>query len=211
MNQEFEQMRHGYLIYCSEGLQVDGPPVLDRADCEVRLDGRRTRADIAGEDKDGNVLWVIEIKRSGLSQAAIDYAQDKGIPLFVADLSHWPRPTADDPRAALRCGGARVFALNLICGFLPSVVKSYNTVCERNAFGMGPDDHNWSKSYAYVHRGPGICTHRGCPDCEEVLLHECGEMLCPDSAYILKHGIAQHQMYADPVHRANSHVSHNVS
>ena len=210
LNQEFEQLRRGYhsydLIYCSVGLRVDGPPALDRAECEVWLDGRKTRADIAGKDKNGNVLWVIEIKRSGLSRAAIEYAQDKGIPLFVVDLSRWPRPIADNPWAELRCMDSRVLAQNLFRGFLPSVTESYNTVCERKAFGMGPDDHNWSKSYVYIHRGPGSCAHRGCPDCEEVLLHECGEMLCPDSAYIFEHGITEHQMYTDPVHRANSHI-----
>ena len=70
MNQEFELMRHGYhhydLLRDSRGFRFDDRAGLDRAECEVWLDGRRTRADIAGKDGDGNVLWVIEIRRSGL-------------------------------------------------------------------------------------------------------------------------------------------------
>ena len=103
MNQEFEQLQHGYhsydLLHDSRGLRFDDSPALDRAECEVWLDGRRTRGDIAGKDKDGNVLWVIEIMRSGLSRLAIDRAQEKGIPMFVVDLTQLPHPTEDDPWA----------------------------------------------------------------------------------------------------------------
>ncbi len=99
MNQEFELMRQGYhyydLLRDSRGFRFDDRAGLDRAECEVWLDGRRTRADIAGKDEDGNVLWVIEIRRSGLSKAAVDHAQDKGIPLFVVDLT---RPRRSGPR-----------------------------------------------------------------------------------------------------------------
>ena len=149
MNQEFEQMRHGYhqydLLHDSQGLQFNDSAALDRAECEVWLDGRRTRADIAGQDKDGNVLWVIEIKRSELSQAAIDHAQKRGIPLFVVDLTQLPKSTEDDPWTEIKCRDYFVLAKNLVRGFYPSVTESYNTKCERRAFGMGPDDHNWSK------------------------------------------------------------------
>ena len=209
-NQEFEQMRHGYhhydLLHCFHGRRFDDPPALDRAECEVWLDGRRTRADIAGKDKDGNVLWAIELQRSGLSQAAIDHAQEKGIPLFIVDLTHLPQATIDDTWAEIKCRDYSVLGENLANGFYPSVTESYNTECERKAIGMGPGDHVWQKQVSLVHRGPGDCANEGCPDCEEVLLHECGEMLCPDTAYIFEQGIDYVQMYTDPVHRMNSHI-----
>ena len=210
INLEFEQMRHGYdqydLLHDSNGTHFDDPAALDRAECEVWLDGRRTRADIAGKDKDGSVLWVIEIRRSGLSKAAVDHAHDKGIPLFVIDLTHLPQPTEDDPWAEIKCRDYFVLEENLVRGFYPSVTESYSTECERRAFGMGPDDRNWSKLCVYVHRGPGNCDNEGCSDCEEVVLHECGEVLCPDTAYTFKHGLNHFQMYTDPLHRANSHI-----
>ncbi len=210
LNQEFEQMRHGYhrydLLHSFDGRRLDDTPALDRAECEVWLDGRRTRADIAGLDKDGNVLWVIAIQRSGLSQAAIDHALGKRIPLFVVDLTHLPQPTADDPMAEVKCYDYFVLGENLVRGFYPSVEKSFNTECERKAFGMGPDDHNWSKWCTYVHKGPGNCANNGCPECEEVVIHECGESLCPDTAYMFEHRIDHFQMYSDPVHKVNSHI-----
>ena len=209
-NQEFEPMQHGYhnynLLHRFDGRRFEDPPALNRAECEVWLDGRRTRADIAGKDKDGNVLWVIEIRRSGLSQAAIEHAQEKGIPLFVVDLTHLPQPTVDDPMAEINCRDYFILAENLARGFYPSVTESYNTECGRKALGMGPNDRNWSKLFALVHCGPGDCANEGCPDCEEVLLHECGETLCPDTAYMFKHGIDRVQMYEDLVHRMNSHI-----
>ena len=58
----------------------------------------------------------------------------------------------------------------------------------------------------YVHSGPGSCDNEGCSDCEELVLHECGEMSCPDTAYMFKHGLNPLQMYSDPLHQANSHI-----
>ena len=208
VNQEFEQLRHGYhhydLLHDFNGLQ--SATALDRAECEVWLDGRRTRADIAGKDKDGNALWVIEIRRSGLSQAAIDHAKENGIPLFVVDLTKLPQPTEDDPRAETKCWDYFILAQNLVRGFYPSVTESYGTQCERKAFGMGTEDQTWSKLCVYVHRGSGDCDNEGCPDCEEAVLHECGELVCPDTAYMFKHGIDHMQMYTDPDHLVNSHI-----
>ena len=209
LNQQFEEMRHGYhdfdLLRIPDN-PFDDSPALDRAECEVWLDGRRTRADIAGLEKDGNVLWVIEIERSGLRQAAIDHALENGIPLFVVDLTHLPQRTDDEPLAEVKCFDYIVLEENLSRGFYPSVTKSYNTECERKAFGMGPNDHQWSKENIYVHQGPGGCNNEGCPDCEEVVLHECGAVVCPDTAYMFAHGITPIEMYADPVHRLNSHI-----
>ena len=209
-NREFEQMRYGYHQYDplheSDRYPYDDTATLVRAECEVWLDGRRTRTDIAGKDKDGNVLWIIEFRLSGISRAAIDHAGEKGIPLFVVGLTHLPQPTEDDPRAEINCPDYFILGENLIRGFYPSVTESYNTGCERKAFGMGVDDRNWSKLFVSVHRDTGDCDDEGCPDCEEKLLHECGELVCPDTVYVFKHSISHLQMYADPVHQVNSHT-----
>ena len=155
LNREFEALQHGYHQY-------DLLHSLDHAACEVRLGGGRTRADIAGLDKHGRVLWIIEIKRSGLSQAAIDYAKGSGTPLFVIDLSHLPQPTLDDPMLEIKNISLHILASNMSRGFYPYVTKSYNTECERKAFGMGPSDQNWARHCAPVHRGPAECTGDGC-------------------------------------------------
>ena len=199
MNQQFEQMRHGYHDF-------DLLQTLDRAKCEVWFDSGRTRADVAGLDKAGNALWVIEIERSSFSQAAIDHALGSGIPLFVVDLTHLSKPTVDDPMAETKCWEYIVLWDNLVRGFYPSVTKSFNTECERKVFGMGPDDHTWSKLWTYVHSGAGNCDNPGCLGCEVVVLHECGEYVCPDTLYMFEHGIDRFHMYSDPVHRANSHA-----
>ncbi len=212
LNQEFEQLQHGYheydLLRGSLDLRFEDAPSLERADCEVWLAGRKTRADIAGKDRNGNVLWVIEIRRSGVSQAAIDHAKETGIPLFVVDLTRLPKATEGDPWAEIKCMDYFILGENLIRGFYPSAGESYNTECERKSFGMGPDDHTWSKSSTYVHRGTGACDNSGCPDCVEKVLHECGELGCPDTAYMFRHGIGPVEMYTDPVHRVNSHIPH---
>ena len=211
LNRQFEEMQHGYhdydLLHGTEDHPFDSTPALGRAECEVWLNGRRTRADIAGLTKDGKVLWIIEIDRSGVSQAAIDHASEKGIPLFVVDLTHLPQPTVDNPMAEIKSWEFFMLHANLVRGFYPSVTKSFNTECERKAFGMGPTDQNWSKQYVYIHRGSGDCNSDGCPDCVEVLLHECGEFVCPDTVYMFNHGIDHFQMYTDPVHKTNSHIT----
>ena len=200
LNQRFEEMRHGYHSYDLLA------PLLDRAETEVWFDGKRTRADIAGLDKDGDVLWVIEIERSGLSQAAIKHAQQKCIPLFVVDLTRLPQSTVDEPLAEIECPDYFVLEENLARGFYPSVTKSFNTECERKVFGMGPTDHRWSKVGAYIHEGMSDCNNDGCPNCKVVVLHECGEMMCPDTAYMFANDIDHLRMYTDPVHRVNSHI-----
>ena len=209
LNHKFVQMQHGYhhydLLRCSTRPTWTAP-VLDHAECEVWLDHGRTRADIAGFDKDGNVLWAIEIKRSTLSQVAIDHARTKGIPLFVIDLTHLPKVSADDPTAETESMGYHILGENLVRGSYPCANESVNTECARKAIGMGPDDRSWSKWCHYVHRGPGNGDHDWCPDCEEVVLHQCGESPCPDEEYRFKHGIDALTMYGDPIHRAHSHI-----
>lgn len=208
-HREFEQMQHGYhhydLIHCSKRTTWTAP-ILHHAESEIRLDGGRTRADIAGFDAGGNVLWVIEIQHSGLSDAAINHATEKGVPLFVVDLSHLPQPSADDPMAGTNCIDYYILGDNLARGFYPCANKSFNTQCERKATGMGPDDHNWLRWIIYVHKGPVDCGSVGCPECEEVVLHECGELDCPDNTYMFEKDIDPVTMYTDPSHRANSHT-----
>lgn len=198
VNRQFEEMQHGYHSY-------DLLQNLHCAKSEVSLAGGRTRADIAGLDKQGNVLWIIEIQRTTLSKAATDHAQEQRIPLFVIDLTHLPQATADSPMAETECPDYFILEDNLARGFYPSVSKSFNTECERKAFGMGPADRLWRKVVTLVHRGLGECSNEGCSDCEEVVLHECGEMLCPDISYIFAHGLDYREMYTDPAHRLHSH------
>ena len=206
----FEQIRHGHhqydLLRESNRYTYDDNATLARAEYEVWLNGRRTRADIAGKDQGENVLWIIEIKRSGISGAAIGHPGGKGIPLFVVDLTHPPCPTEDELWAEIHCPDYFILAENLIRGFYPSVTESYSTECERKAFGMGVHDRNLSNLFVSVHRGPGDCDDEGCPDCEEKLLHECCELVCPGTVYIFKYGISHLQMYAGPVHQVNSHT-----
>ena len=38
------------------------------------------------------------------------------------------------------------------------------------------------------------------------MLHECGEMICPDTAYMFKHGLNPLQMYSTILYQANSHI-----
>ena len=62
--------------------------------------------------------------------------------MFVIDLSHLPQPTLDDPMVEVESSSFRILASNMSRGFYPLVTESYNTKCERKAFGMGPSDQN---------------------------------------------------------------------
>ena len=197
-NRRFEQMEHGYHDFNLLNR-------LARAECEVSIGKGRTRADIAGLDSDGNLLWVIEIKRSGLSRKAIDYASENEHPLFVVDLSKLPRPSEDDLEAEVDSDAFAVHEDNLRNGYLPSVTESYNTECERKAFGMGPTDQSWSKECVYLCKGEEECGGVGCAACEEVVLHQCGEVMCPDMAYMVQHDITPVQMYTEATHQVYSH------
>ena len=179
------------------------------------LGGRATRADIVGLDREGSPLWVIEVKRTSISDRAIEHAKAHGYPLFVIEVTHLPMADGTAEAPVLLTGSFPFYLVleNAQRGFLPRAVETYNTECYRQAFGMGPIDHQWSKEYAYLHRGPGVCDNHGCPDCEKVLLHECGghdAMGCPDKRYMFQHRISTIQMYTDPVHMAHSHVSQSA-
>ena len=202
MNREFESLAHGYHQY-------DLLHRLHKADNEVWLaKDRHTRADVAGKDEDGNVLWAIEVKRTSLSRAAVAHAETSGIPMFVIDLTKWPKSNEEDPYAEFSCLEFDMLAGNLERGFYPSVAESYNTECERRAFGMGPHDNRWSKQGVFIHRGSGDCLdNEECPGCEEEILHGCAEVVCPDWTYMLKHDITPVEMYMNPVYRAKSHQS----
>ena len=211
-NQQFQQLQLGYheydLLHVRTRYWQSGRPALQQAKTEVWLDGRRTRADIAGLDKDGNPIWVIELRRTGhVSQAAIDYALETGIPLFVIDLTHLPSPTPGNPYAEITCNDYRLVDENLSSGSYPRSDENYNLVCPRQAFGMGPRDQHWQKQNVLLHRGTGQCLETSaCPGCEEVTLHECGEALCPDSSYMFENDIGVCEMYLDPEHRKHSHI-----
>lgn len=187
---------------------------LHEVKCEHWLGGRKTRADIVGLDRDGNPLWVIEIKRTSVSDKAIQYAEEQGIPLFIIDVSHLPErdDSAKPPMMQTASEPFRVLMSNTVTGYLPRAVETYNAECEREAFGMGPTDTHWSKGYIYVCRGETNCGSNGCKDCEKVLIHECGGgegdvRLCPDTEYMFRHGIGHYEMYMNPVHKVHSHVN----
>ena len=58
---------------------------------EARFADGKTRADIAGFDDQGEPIWIIEIVRSTISNAAIENAKASGLPLFVIDIGTLPR------------------------------------------------------------------------------------------------------------------------
>ena len=200
---EFEELQHGsHSFDLLEGLV--------RVQCEAPLANGRTRADIAGFNANDELLWVIEIKRSVLSQAAVNHAKEAEIPMFVVDLTCIPKVSQDSLSDLDEECDNELYGLlleNLARGFCPEVAESFNTECERKAFGMGPTDLRWSKQSAPFHRGEEYCLGLDCPSCEEVLLHECGDPLCPDVKYMFEHGITPIQMYTDGIHKIHSHVA----
>ena len=187
---------------------------LHEAKCEHWLGGRTTRADIAGLDQDGNPLWVIEIKRTSVSDKAIKYAKAKGIPLFVIDVTRLPESDDSVGRPLAMTSSNPFWAMieNAQGGHLSRAVETYNTICEREAFGMGPTDTHWGRLDALICRTHGDCDSDDCKDYEKILLHQCGgrekdTMLCPDTAYMWNQGITWYEMYTDPAHMAHSHAN----
>ena len=174
---------------------------LHETKCEHWLGGRTTRADLVGLDREGNPLWVIEVKRTNISDRAVAYAKSRGYPLFVVDVTNLPA-TDDAVEQPIMLNASMDFYIimeNVLRGgFLPRAVETYNTECHREAFGMGPEDRHWRRDYAYVGD-------------EQVLLHECGgknqdDMMCPDVRYMMNNEIGPVQMYTDPVHLVHGHA-----
>ena len=187
---------------------------LHEARSEHWLGGRKTRADIAGLDQYGNPLWVIEIKRTSVSDKAIKYAKAKGIPLFVIDVTRLPESDDSVGRPLAMTSSNPFWAMieNAQGGHLSRAVETYNTICEREAFGMGPTDTHWGRLDALICRTHGDCDSDDCKDYEKILLHQCGgrekdTMLCPDTAYMWNQGITWYEMYTDPAHMAHSHAN----
>ena len=113
---------------------------------------------------------------AGLSQAAIDHAQEKGVPLFVVDLTHWPQPhrkTTHGRRSRARTTSS-LGRISLEDFIRPSPSHIARSASARRS-EWGPDDHNWSKLCVYVSPWSGrFAPTKGVPDCEEEVLHECG-------------------------------------
>ena len=176
---------------------------LYEAKCEVLMDNGKTRADIAGVDQNGDVIWVIEIVRTSLSKAAVAAAGKGPHPTFIIDISHLPENETKNVRWY-------TIQSNLRNGFYPIVQKSYLTQCERKEFGMGPKDTCGRKLYALVCQTIPDCRNNGCPECSETLMHECygdeNAIICPDDRYMMRHGIDPYTMYTDPNHLVNSHT-----
>ena len=179
---------------------------------EARLSGGKTRADIAGFNHQGKPIWIIEIVRSSLSGAATDNAESTGIPLFVIDISALPKGYEPPFPEELDNDLYITMAGNIVNGFYPTANTVHNVPCEREAFGMGPQDQQWAKEEAYLHVGKRNCTEQAdCPGCELVLLHECNAggddvEVCPDTWYMFQNGITPKQMYTQPDHLAHSHL-----
>ena len=154
-----------------------------------------TRPDIVGLDSSSNALWIIEIYRKHpTSKHCLLYANSNNIPVFQVNIDSIPvRYAKDDPFSELYSSEFWIKAENAERGFL-FADKSWNTTCEREDFGMPADSRCWSKVYAPTEDGA------------EVLLHECGEMVCPDSHYIFTNKISVEEMYLDPQHRQYSHT-----
>ena len=125
---------------------------------EARLADGKTRADIAGFNHQGKPIWIIEIVRSTLSDAATDNAQNSGLPLFIIDISTLPKGNEPPFPAELNDNLYVTMAGNIANGFYPTADTVYNVPCEREAFGMGPKDHQWSKEEAYLHVSAEDCT-----------------------------------------------------
>ena len=179
---------------------------------EARLPGGKTRADIAGFDDQGQPIWIIEIVRSTVSNAAIENAEATGLPMFVIDIRTLPKGNEPPHPKELENQLYITMADNVVNGFYSASNVTRNVECKRKAFGMGPEDHRWSKETAWLHLGNEECTKLAdCPGCEFVLLHECNAGgpdggICPDAGYMFRNGIDAVQMYTMPEHLANSHI-----
>ena len=203
--QGFQELQLGYH-------QFDLLKSLAEVRTEAQLSGGKTRADIAGFDAHGEPIWIIEILRSTLSNSAIENAKNTELPLFVIDVS--TLPLDNEPQRLKELSNQLYIIMddNVAHGFYPAADRSYNVQCERKAFGMGPEDHQWRKERAYLHVGAEDCTDQAnCSGCELVLLHECNggapdAMTCPDTWYMFQQGITPVEMYTQPEHLAKSHI-----
>ena len=166
-----------------------------RVKTEHTLGGGSTRPDVVGLDRSGNPVWIIEIYRKHpTSRNCLSYAKSQNIPVFQVDIDGIPVPSSkDDPHGELRTLEFLIKAENAARGFL-FADKSWNTTCEREDFGMPVDSHQWSKVFS------------SSEDDKVVLLHECGEMACPDWNYVLVNEISIEEMYLDPQHQQYSHT-----
>ena len=201
----FEQFRLGYHHF-------DLLKQLAEVRTEARLAAGKTRADIAGFNDQGELIWAIEIVRSTLSDAATKNAAKTGLPLFIIDISTLPK--GNEPPFPQELNNPLYITMgeNVAHGFYPAADTTYNVACQRKAIGMGPEDHQWNKEQAYMHVSGEHCTEQAdCPGCEIVLLHECnaggpGIGICPDQKYMFQNGINPLQMYTLTEHLAHSHI-----
>ena len=184
-SQPFELMRTGYHF-------IDLNDYLHRVECEVWLDNRRTRADVAGFNRNGEVIWAIEIKRDNLSTEAKESAKRTGVPLLVVDISGVPKPPHDNPYA--EDDALWLVWENLRSYFLPRAsIESVNTVCPRKEAGLGPDENQGRVVW-------GITQTK-----KRVLLHKCDSDVCPDSFYAFANSIYPTDIYTNPAHAIQSH------
>ena len=214
----FTEMEHGFHEYClmtaTEWITapLNPPERLHTVSTEANIGKGKTRADIAGYDRQGNLLWVIEIKRTNISSKALANAEQAGYPLFIIDIGNLPKTTAANPYAEVESPVFRTMMENLRRnGSIPQASATRNLECSRKSYGMGPQDHSWTKEYALVCYSLPSCGEKGCPDCREILLHECGSTAkdgyqpCHDTWYMMNNGITSWEMYRNPKHRQYRH------
>lgn len=181
----FDSMRDGY-----HSLQLTDN--LHEVRHEAWLNNRRTRADLAGFGSNETLLWVIEIKRGNLSEAALESAKSTGVPVLVIDISDIPKSPHDDPYAEDEA--LWLVWENLRNGILPRAnTESKNTLCPRKESGAGPEDSHGTRVWGITESG------------NKILLHECASELCPDRLYIFCNNINEFEMYTSMVHSPNSH------
>ncbi len=190
LSQPFESMRTGYHF-------IDLTDNLHEVECEAWLDNRRTRADVAGFDRNGKVLWAIEIKRDNLSSAATESAARTGIPLLAIDISGVPKSPEDKPY--IEDEALWLVWENLRNGFLPPAsTESVNTVCPRKESGLGPNENQGKVVWGITQKE------------KRVMLHKCDSDTCADWVYAFANGIDPAEMYTNPEHVAQSHIPTRV-
>ena len=159
------------------------------------LGNRETRPDIVGLDATGRPVWIIEIYRTHkTSKRSREYAEKFGIPLFQVNIDDIPRDSnSDNPFQELESERYELRADNAERGFF-FADKSWNTSCEREAFGMPPEVHRWSRILLKNDDGT------------ETVVHQCGEEICPDHKYMWRNNLSSFEMYLDPERQVHSHT-----
>ena len=161
---------------------------------EASLPGA-TRADVAGFDGEGNILWAVEIKRSTLSPKATAAAERYKYPLLVIDITDIPKPPP--LRSWEETKDFWLYDDNYKRGFLPHASsESKNLTCVKREMQMDPGTYSGTRPHIILGD-------------EEYTLHRCSsedpEYHCPDGVYVITNGIDWFDMYLTKEHHEQSH------